>query len=885
VVYGQVVALDNDNIANDIDVYLDVDIPDGKTSNITVNATVYYENRTVAVMESINYTTTGPDIEDEHIYIYNLTNNLTYYIKCELFDEEGNLEDVWFLEGLVIQVAYGNVNVDPAVLDLDDDDHFNDVVFWAHIKDQGYTTANIKIYYKSNSTLARNLTTDLREGNAVVEDLYYTNYTWTAYDDLNKEIDNGTFELYDRNPFRTAQVRVQLFDTDSDEFFDDFAVLAYNDLNRLETNVSVQIKDAETNQVVAQGFTSIRSSGNIGRFLAEDLQEGFYTYSTSILFGLTEYHLLSTGWFYSYGNSTEATHNLNAFAAALDLDGDGYKNDVRIKVKDRNNQPVMNAIVFFDNDIQTQNRTNMNGEVTENDFEFGWHDVNVVFISTSPTVPPNAQAYTRFFSEGLNYNEYFYSISFSTINLDNDDQWNDLEIFMDVDVDEPVTVEVSVEVKIHYSSNDTLFAQEMIKFEIFGSDGEQNYVYIENLTYNEKFHANITLKDEFGNIEDYRNRSNILVIPIKPIVNIDAFLNQYHELSVTTNFLRFSAHILDNGVENITIEIYHKTNDTKVVVVTTNIYGDAVVNRQLEDGDYYYNAINSTNYTIEYGEFNIGDHPASIVELQRDEDYDNFYDDFSYTGKLFNVTPIGMTQDQININVSIYDLHDNLVDQGTTETWHFVSYNYSEGYYKFIAIYEAQRVTNGTFYSYGTGFVNLPPEVIISAPKDKSVWNTTDTIQFDGTASYDPDVLDTIKFYWESNISGALSNSDSFARKLPEGIHLITLFVEDNHGHNASDSVTTTVVKPIAPGVNQKPIANAGTDQDKAPVDTLVTLDGSKSNDPDGHIIAYNWSVVSKPSGATALLNDSTYVKPTFTPNKLGLYRFSLIKRIPWISR
>ena len=108
-------------------------------------------------------------------------------------------------------------------------------------------------------------------------------------------------------------------------------------------------------------------------------------------------------------------------------------------------------------------------------------------------------------------------------------------------------------------------------------------------------------------------------------------------------------------MENVTIGIYYLSNDTKVTEVTTNAFGDARVNQQLEDDDYYYIARNSTNHTIEYGEINIGSHPASIVELCTDWDHDNFDDDFSYTGKYYNVTPIGIVQEHINLTITIYD--------------------------------------------------------------------------------------------------------------------------------------------------------------------------------------------------------------------------------------
>ena len=105
------------------------------------------------------------------------------------------------------------------------------------------------------------------------------------------------------------------------------------------------------------------------------------------------------------------------------------------------------------------------------------------------------------------------------------------------------------------------------------------------------------------------------------------------------------------------------------------------------------------------------------------------------------------------------------------------------------------RITNGTFYSYGNGFVNSPPVPIIDNPKDNSEWLTSDKIEFSALSSYDPDPLDEITYYWTSNISGAIGYNDWFKMQLPEGTHSITLFVDDGRGegHNISKAVTTKI--------------------------------------------------------------------------------------------
>ena len=75
--------------------------------------------------------------------------------------------------------------------------------------------------------------------------------------------------------------------------------------------------------------------------------------------------------------------------------------------------------------------------------------------------------------------------------------------------------------------------------------------------------------------------------------------------------------------------------------------------------------------------------------------------------------------------------------------------------------------------------------------------------------------------------------------------------------------------------INQLPVANAGADQSVA-TSSLVTLDGSASNDPDKYPYAnlgYNWT---QTGGPTVTLSNNGTAKPTFTPTATGIYTFVL---------
>ena len=77
-------------------------------------------------------------------------------------------------------------------------------------------------------------------------------------------------------------------------------------------------------------------------------------------------------------------------------------------------------------------------------------------------------------------------------------------------------------------------------------------------------------------------------------------------------------------------------------------------------------------------------------------------------------------------------------------------------------------------------------------------------------------------------------------------------------------------------GENRAPIANAGADQQVAP-GAQVTLDGSKSSDPDGDPLTFKWTISKAPSASTAQLSSATVAKPTFTPAVNGSYEISLV--------
>ncbi len=74
---------------------------------------------------------------------------------------------------------------------------------------------------------------------------------------------------------------------------------------------------------------------------------------------------------------------------------------------------------------------------------------------------------------------------------------------------------------------------------------------------------------------------------------------------------------------------------------------------------------------------------------------------------------------------------------------------------------------------------------------------------------------------------------------------------------------------------NEKPVANAGFDQTVSNGDRVI-LDGSRSSDPNGSIITFDWALQQKPDGSQAELNNPTSPNPDFLIDQPGTYAVKL---------
>ncbi len=185
-------------------------------------------------------------------------------------------------------------------------------------------------------------------------------------------------------------------------------------------------------------------------------------------------------------------------------------------------------------------------------------------------------------------------------------------------------------------------------------------------------------------------------------------------------------------------------------------------------------------------------------------------------------------------------------------------------------------VSNGIGQDTSTATINpLNSPPVANAGPDQSV-GINRFVTLNGSASTDIDG-DPLTFTWRfvsvpQGSAAQLSNTHilfpTFLVDKP-GTYITQLIVNDGKVDSLPSTVNVTTV-------NTPPVANAGLGQSVA-VNALVQLNGAASTDVDGNPLTYRWSLITIPSGSTAVLSSTSAVNPTFTADRPGTYIAQLI--------
>ncbi|MEZ4315994.1 MAG: PKD domain-containing protein [Myxococcota bacterium] len=175
--------------------------------------------------------------------------------------------------------------------------------------------------------------------------------------------------------------------------------------------------------------------------------------------------------------------------------------------------------------------------------------------------------------------------------------------------------------------------------------------------------------------------------------------------------------------------------------------------------------------------------------------------------------------------------------------------------------------------------VILPP--IANAGLDIAT-NTGQSVTLNGNGSTDPQGLTPLSYVWTFTLvpSGSSASLSQAGTATPTftpdvaGLYVAELAVGNtaNLWDLTPDKVNITVTDVVV----EEPVADAGADFGVLPLEN-VQLDGTGSYDPAGLTpLTYQWTMVGKPSGSTASLNNTAAAQPTFFADLAGAYVFEL---------
>jgi hypothetical protein len=167
------------------------------------------------------------------------------------------------------------------------------------------------------------------------------------------------------------------------------------------------------------------------------------------------------------------------------------------------------------------------------------------------------------------------------------------------------------------------------------------------------------------------------------------------------------------------------------------------------------------------------------------------------------------------------------------------------------------------------------PTTPIAVLNSASKVSKNDLVQLDGTSSNSPDTR-PLNYYWTITSKPEGSNAQLSNPRSPAPSFVADMFGQYNVSLKVDNGLLESgIVNATIEALNHAPIANAGSNQTRIR-GSLIHLNGSGSNDPNGDMITYNWEWIQKPTGSSAQLTSTSEANPKFTADLEGNYSLSL---------
>ena len=212
------------------------------------------------------------------------------------------------------------------------------------------------------------------------------------------------------------------------------------------------------------------------------------------------------------------------------------------------------------------------------------------------------------------------------------------------------------------------------------------------------------------------------------------------------------------------------------------------------------------------------------------------------------------------------NLHNSMTSQARFSR--DISPNFDQVIHKFLlTVTNSEGISDTDIVTITVLPRNSPP--VADAGDNRSVASGSSVI-LDGSGSLDRDGT-IVTYSWEqigstsvnlinANTVNPIFTADTLSKTDSNITHQFRLTVTDTNNETDTDDVYITILAPE----NVLPVANAGQDREVNSGETVI-LDGTDSNDPDGSITSYLWTVSGTPGDIT-LQNENTAMASFIAP-------------------